>query len=91
MVHVRHIAVGVNFIDIYHRIGLYPLAFPAIIGVEAAGVVEASGEARIRCRHAAFAAKISLQICGDDLLSIGRSRLDQARHHSGGDDCEPGK
>lgn len=44
MVRVRHIAVGVNFIDIYHRIGLYPLALPAIIGVEAAGVVEAFGE-----------------------------------------------
>jgi len=37
-------AVGLNFIDTYHRTGLYPMPFPAILGVEAAGVVEAIGE-----------------------------------------------
>lgn len=43
--HVRHSAVGLNFIDVYHRSGLYPLpGLPAIIGLEAAGVVEAIGE-----------------------------------------------
>ena len=41
---VRHHAVGVNFIDTYHRSGLYPLELPAVLGVEAAGVVEAVGE-----------------------------------------------
>ena len=41
---VRHEAVGLNFIDVYHRSGLYPLpAFPATPGLEAAGVVEAVG------------------------------------------------
>ena len=35
---------GVNFIDIYHRMGLYKLPFPAILGVEGAGTVEALGE-----------------------------------------------
>jgi NADPH2:quinone reductase len=40
---VRHHAVGVNFIDIYHRTGLYPLALPSGIGLEGAGVVEAVG------------------------------------------------
>jgi len=40
---VRHTAVGVNFIDIYHRTGLYPLPLPAGIGVEGAGIVEAVG------------------------------------------------
>ena len=40
---VRHTAVGVNFIDIYHRSGLYPLPLPAGLGSEAAGVVEAVG------------------------------------------------
>lgn len=44
MVLVRHLAIGVNFIDIYHRTGLYPLSLPAILGVEAAGVIEALGE-----------------------------------------------
>jgi NADPH2:quinone reductase len=40
---VRHTAVGVNFIDTYHRSGLYPLPLPSGIGVEGAGVVEAVG------------------------------------------------
>ncbi|KJC35617.1 alcohol dehydrogenase [Bradyrhizobium sp. LTSP885] len=40
---IRHEGVGVNFIDIYQRIGLYPLPLPAVLGVEGAGVVEAVG------------------------------------------------
>jgi NADPH2:quinone reductase len=41
---VRHTAIGVNFIDVYHRRGLYPLPLlPAVIGLEAAGRVEAVG------------------------------------------------
>jgi len=41
---VRHTAIGVNFIDTYHRTGLYPLPLPLVLGTEAAGVVEAVGE-----------------------------------------------
>jgi NADPH:quinone reductase len=42
---VRHTAIGVNFIDVYHRTGLYPLpSLPHGIGMEAAGVVQAVGE-----------------------------------------------
>jgi NADPH:quinone reductase len=41
---VRHRAVGVNFIDTYHRTGLYPLPLPSALGLEGAGVVEAVGE-----------------------------------------------
>jgi NADPH2:quinone reductase len=40
---VRHTAVGVNYIDTYHRSGLYKLPLPSGIGLEAAGVVEAIG------------------------------------------------
>lgn len=40
---VKIAAAGVNFIDIYHRIGLYPLSLPITLGMEAAGVVEAVG------------------------------------------------
>ena len=40
---VRHTAVGVNYIDTYHRSGLYKLALPSGIGSEGAGVVEAVG------------------------------------------------
>jgi len=41
---IRAKAIGVNFIDTYHRSGLYKLALPAGLGTEAAGVVEAVGE-----------------------------------------------
>ena len=40
---VRHTAIGVNFIDTYHRTGLYPMELPSGLGMEAAGVVEAVG------------------------------------------------
>ena len=42
-VRVRHYAIGVNFIDTYHRSGLYPVPLPAVLGSEGAGVVEAVG------------------------------------------------
>jgi NADPH2:quinone reductase len=41
---VRHEAIGLNYIDTYQRSGLYPIRFPAVLGQEAAGVVEAVGE-----------------------------------------------
>ena len=42
---VAQTAVGLNFIDVYHRTGLYPVpSLPAVIGSEAAGVVEAVGD-----------------------------------------------
>jgi len=40
---LRHKAVGLNYIDTYHRTGLYPLPLPSGIGLEAAGVIEAVG------------------------------------------------
>jgi NADPH2:quinone reductase len=40
---VRNTAVGLNFVDIYNRSGLYPMALPATLGREGAGVVEAVG------------------------------------------------
>ncbi len=40
---VRHTAIGVNYIETYHRSGLYPLTLPSGLGTEAAGVVEAVG------------------------------------------------
>ncbi len=42
-VRLRHTAIGLNYIDVYHRSGLYPLPLPSRLGVEAAGVVEAVG------------------------------------------------
>ena len=43
-VRVRQTAIGLNYIDTYHRSGLYPLQFPSGLGLEAAGVVEEVGE-----------------------------------------------
>ena len=43
-IRIRHRACGLNFIDVYHRTGLYPLPLPSGLGSEAAGVVEAVGE-----------------------------------------------
>ncbi|HJU15120.1 MAG TPA: quinone oxidoreductase [Stellaceae bacterium] len=42
-VRIRHAAVGLNYIDTYHRSGLYPLSMPSGLGSEAAGVVEEVG------------------------------------------------
>jgi NADPH2:quinone reductase len=43
-VRVRHTAVGVNYIDVYDRTGLYPMPLPGVLGREAAGVVEEVGK-----------------------------------------------
>ena len=43
-IRIRHHACGLNYIDVYHRTGLYPNALPLALGMEAAGVVEAVGE-----------------------------------------------
>jgi NADPH2:quinone reductase len=49
-VRVRHEAIGINFIDTYHRSGLYPVKLPCTPGGEAAGVVEAVGEGVTRVK-----------------------------------------
>ena len=43
-VQMRSTAVGLNFIDTYHRRGIYPVVLPSGLGLEAAGVIEAVGE-----------------------------------------------
>ncbi len=42
-IRIRHKAVGLNFIDVYQRTGLYQLPLPATLGMEASGIVEAVG------------------------------------------------
>src|SRR5262245_57313939 len=43
-VQLKHLAVGLNYIDTYHRTGLYPVPLPSGLGLEASAVVEAVGE-----------------------------------------------
>ena len=43
-IRIRHKAIGLNFIDVYQRSGLYTLPMPLKLGMEASGVVEAVGE-----------------------------------------------
>lgn len=43
-IRIRHKAVGLNYIDVYQRAGMYPLPLPLQLGMEASGVVEAVGE-----------------------------------------------
>ena len=43
-IRIRHHAIGLNFIDVYQRTGLYPFPLPLALGMEGAGVVEAVGE-----------------------------------------------
>ena len=41
---IRQTAVGLNFVDLYHRTGAYPMTLPAVPGIEAAGFIEAVGQ-----------------------------------------------
>ncbi len=43
-IRIAHKAVGLNFIDVYQRTGLYPMELPHALGMEAAGIIEAVGE-----------------------------------------------
>jgi len=49
-IQIRQTAIGLNFIDTYQRSGLYPLALPAVLGMEGAGVVEALGDGVINLK-----------------------------------------
>jgi len=40
---IEHIAIGLNYIDIYHRSGLYPLMYPSGLGMEASGIIKEVG------------------------------------------------
>lgn len=67
---LRHTAIGVNYIDTYHRSGLYPLELPAAIGMEAAGVVEAIGP-----EVSDFSVGDRVAYCGGPLGAYSEARL----------------
>ena len=61
---VRHYAIGLNFIDTYHRSGLYPLPLPSGIGLEGAGA-RPHGKTRSRLRQSFVAAAQLLAQSGE--------------------------
>ncbi len=74
-VRLRHHAVGLNFIDTYHRSGLYPLPLPSGLGMEGAGVVEAVGEGVAGLKVGARVA-----YTGGPLDAYSEARNIEARH-----------
>ena len=58
-IRIRHKAIGLNFIDVYQRSGLYPFAMPLKLGMEGAGIVEAVGEGVTHLKVGARAAYAS--------------------------------
>ena len=40
---IEHVAIGLNYIDTYHRSGLYPLIYPSGLGMEASGIIKEVG------------------------------------------------
>jgi len=79
-VQLRHTAIGLNFIDVYDRTGLYPMPLPAGLGREAAGVITALGRgdanAAEALHRAAFAAK--QKVLGDDSPYTATARYRRA-------------
>lgn len=70
-IRIRHEAVGLNYIDVYHRTGLYPLTLPHGLGMEAAGVVEEVGEAVTHLKpgdRAAYAAAPPGAYCDERIM-----------------------
>ena len=74
-VRMRNLAVGLNFIDTYHRGGLYPMALPSGLGMEAAGVIEAVGEGvtdwRVGDRVATFGPSIGAYATARNITANG--------------------
>jgi NADPH2:quinone reductase len=74
-VRMRNMAVGLNFIDTYHRGGLYPMALPSGLGMEAAGIIEAVGDGvtdwRIGDRVATFGPSIGAYATARNIAAHG--------------------
>lgn len=74
-IRIRHHAVGLNFIDVYQRSGVYPMQLPAALGMEAAGVVEAVGEGVTHLKpgdRAAYAAQPPGAYCEARVMPVAQ-------------------
>ena len=74
-VRMRNLAVGLNFIDTYHRGGLYPMALPSGLGMEAAGIIDAVGDGvtdwRVGDRVATFGPSIGAYATARNIAAHG--------------------
>ena len=48
---IKNLSIGINYIDTYHRTGLYPIPLPSGIGLEACGVIEEVGPEAVSYTH----------------------------------------
>ena len=72
---IEHKAIGLNFIDTYHRSGLYPLELPSGIGAEASGIIKAAGS-----KVQDFSVGDSIAYAGDPLGSYSSERIFDTKH-----------
>ena len=74
-VRIRHAAIGLNFIDCYQRSGLYPMALPAALGMEASGTIEAVGKSVTHLQpgmRVAYAAQPPGAYCAARVMPAGQ-------------------
>ena len=74
-VRIRHTAIGVNFVDVYQRSGLYPMQVPMVAGNEAAGVVDAVGQGVVELKAGDRVAYTGLPGSYCDLRIVPADRL----------------
>ena len=91
---LRHEAVGLNFIDVYHRTGLYPIGpLPAIPGMEGAGMVEAIGEGVSEVAVAVWSLTTCSRVPSPSLLPTGQCQTkpteDKCQSTQRGDPTKP--
>jgi len=72
---VRMEAIGVNFIDVYHRTGLYPLPLPFVPGSEGAGVVEVIGEGTVGVKKGDRVAFAGVRGAYAELVAVPADKL----------------
>jgi NADPH2:quinone reductase len=75
-IRIRHGAIGLNYVETYHRSGLYPMTLPKVLGQEAAGTVDAVGEGVTRFKagdRAAYAAGSSGAYAEYATIDAGRA------------------
>ena len=70
-IRIKHKAIGLNYIDVYQRVGLYPMQMPLSMGMEASGIVQAVGEGVMHLKvgdRAAYASQPPGSYCEERVM-----------------------